>query len=510
MSIAPVRPAPAVPVPVPSGNLAELLAATARAHGWLGRRAYVVEGRSYLFSEVHEGAGRAAAAFIARGLGPGSRILIAVPDGIDFVRAFLGALHIGAVAVPVNSGLHAAELTRAAALAEPAAIVSAPELARHFPAPLVLTPGELRTPSPGAPPYARVGADSLAFAAFTSGTTSDPRLCFHTHGDPEVFSRAAGEAIGIGPDDTGFSVSRLYFSYGLGNSLFFPLLRGATTVLSPRRATEDDTLKAVEEHGVTVLYGQPSFYARLLDHPAHGVLATLRAAVVAGEVLPPVLERRLRAILGDRLLNIFGTTEIGHALLANGPHGIREYTLGRVLPPYRLRIVDDHGDEVPAGTEGRLQVAGPTIGPGVARGGAEPARLTPDEWYTTGDAATVDADGYVSVHGRLDDIEIVGGQNVHPTEIEDLLTAHPAVREAAVVSVRRAGGATSLRAYAALHDGARPGAVTAELLATARSRLTWYKVPDDVLIVPELPRNPTGKLLRRAVRALAREGDPHS
>ncbi|MGX2994996.1 class I adenylate-forming enzyme family protein [Streptomyces sp. JNUCC 64] len=514
MSVASVRAgarpaAPALPA-APSGNLAELLAGAARAHDWLDRRAYLVDGRSYLFSEVYEGAGRAAAAYAARGVGPGDRVLLALPDGIDFVRAFLGALRLGAVAVPVNSLLHQAELTRAAKIAEPALIVAAPDLAGHFPARLVLTVGELRAPTPTPPPYAPVTPDTPAFAAFTSGTTSDPRLCFHTHGDPAVFSAAAGEAIGVGPDDTGFSVSRLYFSYGLGNALFFPLLRGATTVLSPRRATEDDALRIIREHGVSVFYGQPTFYARLLDHPDHPVLATLRTAVVAGEVLPESLEARLRTLLGDRLLNIFGTTEIGHALLANGPTAVRDGTLGRVLPPYRLRIVDGTGTPVPPGTEGSLQVAGPTIGPGVQRGGAAPLRLTPEEWYTTGDAATADAEGYVRVHGRLDDIEIVGGQNVHPTETEDLLAAHPDVVEVAVVSVRRPGGATSLRAYAVLRPGSDPETVTAGLLATARAELTWYKVPEDVVRVTALPRNPTGKLLRRAVRALAREGDSSS
>ncbi|GII65686.1 hypothetical protein Skr01_57710 [Sphaerisporangium krabiense] len=491
----------------PSANLVERLEEAARDGGRLDRPAYIVQGRVFRHADVYEGAARAAAAYAARGLGRGSRILIALPDGVDFVWAFLGALRVGAVAVPVNSLLHPDELRRAGEIAEPHAAVATPELAGHFAPPVVLTPDDLDADparAGSAPPYAACSPDTPAFAVFTSGTTGDPRLCFHTHGDPEVFDLAIGTAVGVGPGDVCFSVSRLYFAYGLGNSLFLPLLRGATTILSPPRATEDDAVTVIKEHGVTVFYGQPSFYARLLGHPGHDVLGTLRTAVVAGEVLPEALERRLRGILGERLLNVFGTTEIGHAMLANGPGVVREHTLGRVLPPYRVRVVDDDGREVPAGTEGSLQVAGPTIGPGVARGGDAPARLTPDEWYTTGDAATVDGDGFVRVHGRLDDIEIVGGANVHPSEIEDLLLEHPGVREAAVCSVRRGAGVSGLRAFVVPAEGAGdPERLRAELLDTARARLTWYKAPEDVVFVPELPRNPTGKLLRRKLRLMA-------
>ncbi|MBW4718113.1 AMP-binding protein [Saccharothrix obliqua] len=485
----------------PRFNLVAHLEHLAGRNGWLDRPAYFDGDEAYTFADVYAGAGRAAAAFAARGVVAGDRVLLPLPDGIDAVWAFLGAARIGAVATPVNSTMHRDEVARAAGIAEPRAVVAEPDLADVFPDG-VITPGELRVDAVP-PPYAEVDTETPAYAVFTSGTTGDPKLCFHTHGDPGVYEQAIGSVVGITPDDVTLSVSRMYFSYGLGNSLLFPLHRGGATVLSRARATEDDVLRLIARHGVTVFYGQPSFYARLLGHPDHGVLAGLRLALVAGEVLPDVLATRIRAVLGDRLLNIFGTTEIGHALIANTTGHNRAGTIGRILPPYRMRVVDERGHEVPSGVEGALEVAGPTISPGVRRGGDPPARAA-GSWYATGDAATVDGDGYVRLHGRLDDIEIVGGQNVHPTEIEDLLMRHPDVQEAGVCSARRSTGVTTLRAFVALKNGhASAERVRAELLATARETLTWYKVPEDIVFVERLPRTPTGKLRRREVRAMA-------
>jgi 4-hydroxybenzoate adenylyltransferase len=475
-----------------TGNLVERLERLAHDHGWLDRPAYHVGTGTYRFADVYEGAGRAAAAYAARGLGVGSRIALVLPDGIGMVWAFLGALRIGAVAVPVDSTVHPDELRRALEIAAPHAVVS-----EEVRGPDVIAPQDLW--ADGVAPYAPVTPDSPAYAVFTSGTTGDPKLCFHSHGDPGVFDQAIGSVVGITPDDVTFSVSRMYFAYGLGNSVFLPLHRGGTTVLSPGRATEDDALRIIKTRGVTVFYGQPSFYARLLRHPDHGVLSGLRLALVAGEVLPDVLETRLRRVLGDRLLNVFGTTEIGHAVLVGGT---RDHTIGRVLPPYRMRVVDEAGAQVPPRVPGALEVAGPSIALGVARGGDPPAR-TGDSWYRTGDVATMDEDGCVRLHGRSDDVEIVGGQNVHPAETEDFLMRHPDVREAAVCSTRRATGVTTLRAFVALADDASPERVRAELLATAHETLTWYKVPEDVVFVTELPRTPAGKLRRRDLRAMA-------
>lgn len=498
---------PAAGVRATSGNLAELLELTARERGWMERPAYLVGDRVYRFEDVHRGAARVAAGLRERGVRAGDRVLVALPDGIEFVWTFLGALRAGAVAVPVNTMLHPRETARAAEIAEPALVVSEPEAAGNFAVSAVAFEELPAGPEGPGADHAPCTAATVAFAAFTSGTTGGPKLCFHTHGDPPVLDAAAASAVGVRGDDVSYSVPRMNFAYGLGNSLFFPLLRGGAAVLTPQRLSPGESLAVLERYGVSVFYSQPTFFAHMLGHPgAPRVLGGLRRAVVAGEVLPESLERRLREHLGGRLVNVYGTTEIGHAVLANVPGEQREFTLGRALPPYRVRVVDDAGRPVPAGVEGRLEVSGPTIGPGVERGGREPARLMSGQWFTTSDAAVMDAEGYVRVHGRLDDVEIVGGVNVHPAEVEDLLMEHTAVEEAAVCSVRQESGGTALRAFVVLREGlgeADRDAVRDELLAAARAGLTWYKVPQDVVFTAGLPRNPTGKLLRRSVRAMA-------
>ncbi|WP_181776422.1 class I adenylate-forming enzyme family protein [Amycolatopsis pittospori] len=481
-------------------NLARHLATLARNKDWSDRAAYHSGDVTVSYAELFAGSARCAGGLAARGVTAGDRVLLALPDGVELVQAVLGTLQLGAVAIPINTFMHEGAIRRAVETAAPFLTIAepgTPGIDQVGP----VTPAQLLDHEPTAE-YATVRGDTSAFAFFTSGTTGSPRLCFHTHGDPEIYDQAIGRVVDLGPDDVTLSVSRIYFSYGFGNSILLPLLRGGSTVLSRERLTESAALDLIKRHQVSVLYGQPSFYARLLQHPFAAGLDGLRLALVAGEPLPVSVEATLRATLGKRFLNIFGTTEIGHALIANTLSSHKEGTIGRILPPYRMRIVDELRREVATGVEGKLEVRGPTIAPGVPRGSDAPLRL-PDDWYVTGDAATVDQDGFVRLHGRLDDIEIVGGQNVHPAEIEDLLVSHPAVRAAAVCSVRRESSTTSLRAHVELDEGAEPDQVIAEIGSLTQKNLSWYEIPEDIIVVESLPRTPVGKLDRRALRTLA-------
>ncbi|RSN39883.1 AMP-dependent synthetase [Amycolatopsis sp. WAC 04197] len=481
-------------------NLAAHLAGLARVQGWPSRPAYTADGVTVSYAELHAGAKRFAGGLAARGTTAGDRILLALPDSVELVQAVLGTVQLGAVAIPVNTLMHESALRRAAEIAVPHLTVATPGTPGLDRAGSV-TPEDLLAAEP-VDDYAATEPDTPAFAFFTSGTTGRPRLCFHTHGDPAVYDLAIGEVIGLTPDDVTLSASRMYFAYGFANSILMPLLRGSTTVLSRERLTESAALDLIARHSVSVLYGQPSFYARLLRLSSVASLGRLRLALVAGEPLPSTVEAGLRAILGRRLLNIFGTTELGHAVIANTLIDQREGTIGRILPPYRMRVVGHAGEELPPYTEGRLEVRGPTIAPGVTRGSDLPRRL-PDGWYATGDAATADHDGFVRLHGRLDDIEIVGGQNVHPVEIEDLLARHFAVQAAGVCSVRGSTGATLLRAHLELAAGTEADQVIAEVASLATRNLSWYEVPQEYVVTDALPRTPVGKLDRRALRTLA-------
>ncbi|GAB2966864.1 class I adenylate-forming enzyme family protein [Saccharothrix stipae] len=476
-------------------NLVDVLRAGADAGGWLDRPAYEVDGAMLTHADVYDGAARVAGALVAAGVRPGDRVALVLDDGPDFVLTFLGAAHAGGVAVPVNPRLHADELRQVLRAARPVLVVrrtgDGPADSR------TTTFAELEGAQP-IPVTPRAVTDQV-YATFTSGTTGVPRLVPQLHGDPVVHHRSfAVPALELGPDDVVHSVSKMYFAYGLSNSLFFPLMSGSRVVLNPDAPLVDDVLAIVDKYTVTALFAVPTFYGRLIAHPGSDRLATLRIAATGGEVLSPALEERLTRVLGDRLLNGIGSTEVGQAFTHNTRTARRFGTVGRALPPYEVRVVADDGAVVGPDVTGRLEVRGPTITLGVSDDGT--AKRT-DDWYGTGDLASVDADGYVRVTGRLDDIENVGGIKVHPLEVEHLLAGHTLVREAAVCAVADDDGPVQLRAYVVRADGPlEDHDLAADLIALARRHLTAYKVPRTVVFVPSLPRTGSGKLRRHVVR----------
>ncbi|ROP35720.1 class I adenylate-forming enzyme family protein [Saccharothrix texasensis] len=476
-------------------NLVDVLRAGADAGGWLDRPAYEVDGAMLTHADVYAGAGRVAGALAGAGVRPGDRVALVLDDGPDFVLAFLGAAHAGAVAVPVNPRLHPDELRRVLDAAGPALVVGRPGFSAAgfaVAAFAELDGGEPVPVTPRAP-------DDQVYATFTSGTTGVPRLCPQLHGDPIVHHRSfAVPALELGPDDVVHSVSKMYFAYGLSNSLFFPLLSGSRVVLNPEAPLVDDVLAIVDKYDVTALFAVPTFYRKLVAHPGGDRLAKLRIAATGGEVLSAALEERLMEVLGDRLLNGIGTTEVGQAFTHNTRAARRVGTAGRPLPPFEVRVVDERDEPVEPDVTGRLQVRGPTITLGVHEDGTA---MRADDWYATGDLASIDVDGYVTVIGRLDDLENVGGIKVHPLEVENLLAGHSLVREAAVCAVADDGGSTRLLAYVVRADGPIGDDDLAEsLIALARRDLTAYKVPRRVVFVPSLPRTGSGKLRRHVVR----------
>ncbi|MFC6094564.1 class I adenylate-forming enzyme family protein [Saccharothrix lopnurensis] len=482
-------------------NLVEALRAGAAAGGWLDRPAYEVDGTLLTHAAVYDGAARVAGGLIEAGVRPGDRVALVLDDGTDFVLSFLGAAHAGAVAVPVNPRLHPDELRQVVGSARPALVVCRSEDVPRLTG--FRTTGFADLAGARPVPVVPRALDDEVYATFTSGTTGVPRMCPHLHGDPPIGFRSFGSAgLGLGPGDVVHSVSKLYFSFGLGNSLLYPLTAGCRVVLNPDPPLVDDVLAIVDKYHVTALFAVPTFYARLIAHPGGERLAGLRIASTGGEVLSTSLEERLMGVLGDRLLNNIGATEVGQAFAANTPTARRVGTVGRALPPCEVRVVDERGDPVEPDVVGRLQVRGPTVTLGTGDDGA-PVRTR--DWYATGDLASLDADGFLRVTGRLDDIENVGGIKVHPLEVEHLLVGHPLVREAAVCAVADRDGATRLRAYVvradlARADGPADDALAEELIASVRRDLTAYKVPREVVFVPALPRTGSGKLRRHVVR----------
>jgi acyl-coenzyme A synthetase/AMP-(fatty) acid ligase len=271
-------------------------------------------------------------------------------------------------------------------------------------------------------------------------------------------------------------------------------------VLHAGHPRPDDIAALVERHRVTVLYSVPTFWAHLVTDARPESLATVRAAVSAGEPLTPALAERARQFLGCPILDGLGSTEVGQTFVSNTMSEQRDGTVGRALPPYDVDVRDEDHGQLPAGEVGGLWVRGPSVLLGYLNPGVEPA--VDGEWLATGDRAFVDDEGFVHLQGRVDDIEIVGGINVAPLEVEEVLSRHDQVSEVAVAAVRDALGASRLEAFAVLSPGAADGGKTAEeLIALARAELAPFKVPRVVNVVDALPRTPTGKLRRFVLRS---------
>lgn len=483
-----------------SANLAVALETCSVEGGWTGDVAFLAGHRTYTHAEVHDGAARTGSLLAGLGVVPGDSVLIALPDGVEFAWAFLGAARIGAIAVPVNPRLTVADHMVAAA--DAAVVVCGKDLGDRFGRRPVVVGEDLEETLAGfrrSNPAPMSGRDP-AYAQYTSGTTGSPKAAVHAHGDPLVFVDAfARPAVAIGRADVLLSVSKLYFAYGLGNSLFFPLATGCRAVLHAAHPRPGDIAEVVRRHQVTVLFSVPTFYAHLVAAGRAEDFASVRAAVCAGEALTVTLAARATALLGCPILDGLGSTEVGQTFASNTLECRRDATVGRALPPYRLSVRNTDGGEAPPGEVGTLWVAGPTLPLGYL--GA--VGTIPDDWLCTGDRAFLDKDGFLHLRGRADDMEMVGGISISPLEVEAVLSRHPAVTEVAVAGVVGPDGASRLQAFvvAASADVPEAGDLEAELLAMARAALAPFKVPRSAAFVDALPRTQTGKLQRFVLRS---------
>jgi 4-hydroxybenzoate adenylyltransferase len=484
-------------------NVAAQLAEHVRRAGRLDAVAYLIDERSRTHREVHADAARLASALALRGVGRGERVLIALPDSPELVSLFLAVARVAAVAVLVNPDLRAEDYPPVVAHARPVLAVSEPELEGHLGDRWIdlasLCAAADREPEAS---HVAVPAHAPLYVQFTSGTTGTPRGAVHRHGDIAAYHLAVGERmLGLTPDDVSLSISKMFFAYGFGNSLVYPLCSGSTAVLRADRPDAGTVAELVERHRVTVLHGVPSAYAALVADTMAGSYGTVRVAVSAGEPLPAPVGGRASELLGAPVLDELGSTEVGGAYCANTPTDNAPGTIGRPLAGYRLEVRDRSGNVVPDGTEGRLWVSGPTLMTAYLDAPAESARVLRDGWLSTNDTGVRHPDGRFVHTGRADDIEIVGGINVSPREVEAVLLEHSAVREVVVAAVPDTRGARKLRAFAVTAADRRGSdALERELLDLARSRLSAFKVPRGVTFVPALPRTFTGKVRRFMVR----------
>ncbi|HKA04733.1 MAG TPA: benzoate-CoA ligase family protein [Acidimicrobiales bacterium] len=471
-----------------------------------------------LVDEVH------AAAHGLRGLGvrPEERVVLVLNDDVPFLATFLAALHIGAVPVPVSTMLTGKELgvivddarARVVYLSEPYAPLL-PAIADGAPdLEVAVVDGE--APDGGGVATRRLDEvaadrsesnptrtveDSPAFWLYTSGTTGLPKGAMHRHIDLRVTADTyAAAVLHTGPDDRFFSVAKLFFAYGLGNSLTFPLAVGATTILSPERPTPPGVADICARHRPTLFFAAPGFYAGLLDaHVAADTLASVRLAVSAGEALPADLHRRFTTHFGVPLLDGIGTTEALHIFCSNRLGAERPGTSGTAVDGYELKLVGDDGVEIAApDTPGALYVKGESVATGYWCRTATSRQVFAGDWMRTGDTYTRSADGYYTCLGRSNDMIKPGGIWVSPAEVEAVLVEHSDVLEAAVVGARNDDGLEEPVAFVVARSGAVIDAAAID--AHCRERMAAFKRPRRVIVVDALPRTATGKIQRFALR----------
>jgi len=521
MSVTPLPNEPQVNPPPERFNAAEHLLAANAGRGSV--TAYIDDRERVSYAELDARVRRCAAGLLALGLRREDRVLMVMHDSIDFPVAFLGALYAGLVPVPVNTLLTADDyafmLEHSAARA---LLVSTPlwptlqaaSQARALPV-IVSGPGDAPADTRAfaslldAPPLAEPAdtrADDFGFWLYSSGSTGRPKGTVHTHANLYWTAELYGKPLlGLRMGDVGYSAAKLFFAYGLGNALTFPLSVGATTVLAAERPTPAAVFKRWVEHGVTVFFGAPTGYAGMLaspELPARNQVK-LRLCSSAGEALPREIGERFTERFGCEIVDGLGSTEMLHIFLSNRPGQVQYGSTGTVVPGYRLKLVGEDGSDAKHGEIGDLYVAGPSSAL-MYWGQREKSRATfQGEWTKTGDKYSIDARGCYVYAGRSDDMLKVSGIYVSPFEVEATLMQHPAVLESAVIGVEDADGLTKTKAFVVRKPGQQVS--EDELKAFVKERLAAYKYPRVIEFIAELPKTATGKIQRFRLRDLHRE-----
>jgi benzoate-CoA ligase family protein len=491
-----------------------------------GRLAITGVGGQLTYAQLLDRVQRTAAGLRELGLQPEQRLVMFMADSPDFVAVYLAAMRTGAIPVPVSTMLRAgglAELlrdSRARVLAvtpefggiAAEAAAAAPELRGILsaggtePAAAAVPVHDLDALRGAAVPWEAVyptTADSPAFWLYTSGTTGASKAAMHRHGSvPVVCETYGAQVLGIRAEDRCLSAAKAFFAYGLGNSLLFPLSAGAAAILEPAPARPELIAERVGQFGGTLFFAGPTFFANMLraDLPA-AAMAGVRLAASAGETLPAALYERWTSHFGVDILDGIGMTEMLHIFLSNTEGQARPGSTGVAVPGYELKILDDAGAPVPAGTPGTLYVRGASAATGYWSRYEASRQVFQGEWLRTGDTYVQDADGYYACLGRTGDMLKVSGMWVSPAEVEERLLAHPAVAQAVVVAGLDGDGLEKPVAYVVL--GPAVSMTEAELIQFCRAGLPTFKRPRRVVFTDAYPTTATGKIRRVELRQMA-------
>ncbi|MEO8136789.1 MAG: benzoate-CoA ligase family protein [Betaproteobacteria bacterium] len=485
--------------------------------------AYIDDHGSLSYGELDARLRRMAASLVAAGIRREERVLLLMHDCNEWPVAFLGALYAGVVPVAVNTLLTTDDYMFMLADCRAQAVIVSGALLPALQAALDQAPNEVRTiivahgggvlppaaqdleafiaahPPLSAP--AGTGPDEPAFWLYSSGSTGRPKGTVHTNANLYWTAELCGiRVLGILESDICFSAAKLFFAYGLGNALTFPLAVGATTVLMAERPTPEATFRRWIDRQPTIFFGAPTGFAGMLASPSLPPrdAVALRLASSAGEPLPADIGERFTAHFGINVIDGIGSTEMLHVFLSNRPDRVRYGTTGWPVPGYAIELRGEDGRPVADGETGDLYIAGPSAAL-MYWGNREKSRETfQGAWTKSGDKYVRNADGSHTYAGRSDDMLKVSGIYVSPFEVESTLVQHPAVLEAAVIGVPDADGLTRTKALVVLKSGQQ--ATDAELKSFVKERLAPYKYPRLIEFVDELPKTATGKIQRFKLR----------
>ncbi|MEN9765060.1 MAG: hypothetical protein RL397_1015 [Pseudomonadota bacterium] len=492
--------------------------------------AFIDDRGSLRYGELEDRVRRIAQGLLARGLTREDRVLLLMHDNNDWPVSFLGCLYAGIVPVAVNTLLSADDYAYMLSHCQAkAALVSAPlratlsqaiEKASIKPDTIIvsgLTDAATASGSDIAiealyaaspmPHCAETHADEMAFWLYSSGSTGKPKGTVHTHGNPYWTAELYGKRLlQLQESDICFSAAKLFFAYGLGNALSFPLSVGATVVLMAERPTPDAVFKRWTDHKPTIFYGAPTGYAGMLaspNLPPRDAVA-LRMCSSAGEALPAEIGQRFTQHYGIEIVDGIGSTEMLHIFLSNQPGRVRYGTTGWPVPGYAIELRDEKGQPVAQGEVGDLYIQGPSSALMYWQNRAKSQDTFRGAWTKSGDKYVQNEDGSFTYAGRSDDMLKVSGIYVSPFEIESTLMQHPSVLEAAVIGVTDADGLTKTKAFVVRKAGQQVS--EEELKAFTKEKLASYKYPRVIAFIDELPKTATGKIQRFRLREQEQKG----
>ncbi|MFZ1058163.1 MAG: benzoate-CoA ligase family protein [Candidatus Rokuibacteriota bacterium] len=493
------------------------------AEGRGDKAAFLHEDRTVTYAGLQELVNRVGNALLGLGVEMEHRVLLLLLDCPEFVASFFGAIKIGAIPIPVNTMMRTQDYlyflndsrARVAIISQPLLAEAGPILDQAKYLRHVVIVGKTEGKHIAFDQWvgkaaARLEAvetskDDTAFWLYSSGSTGFPKGAVHLQHDMVVCSDTyALRVLGITERDRTASAAKLFFAYGLGNNMYFPMRVGAQGILYPHRPMPEGMFEVIDRYKPTIFFGVPTLYAAMLqvkEAEKRFDCSSLRLCVSAGEALPPELYKRWTERFKVELIDGIGTTEILHIFLSNRPGKVRPGSTGQVVPGYEAVILDDDGKPVPRGEVGNLRVKGDSTMAYYWNKHEKTKASLFGEWIQTGDKYYQDEEGYFWYCGRSDDMLKVGGIWVSPVEVENTLVGHPAVLEAAVVGKEDTDKLVKPKAYVVLKDTYTASVeLEAELKHFVKDKIAPYKYPRWIEFVSELPKTATGKIQRFKLR----------